>query len=379
MVRVNSAAAMEMRPPDSEGRTTRVMTFDVVRGIAMLLMLVSHSSWWLDDLDYGVAFGWDNMIVPQLSLPDSLPGFLLQLATPAFFLLGGVGLALFSEARRRRGWSERRISRFLVVRGVVLITLDVTVMNVMWNEPYYSTHLSVLTGMGICVCLMAGLRYLSKRALVVVLVVTLVSTQWYYYSLTASGSWPQEESLIRAALLAPSVEDLTWKTQFPALAWLPIVLLGFVSARPLGDGSKLALRLGLGCLAVFAVNLLAGDVGGLYPADPFIFGKHPPDVGYLSLYTGLTLLLIAGMGMQQGWQQTRTAQTVAMLGQTALFFYVIHIRLIEMVSPLIAPLEMTALERSVLIVLVVLPMLLMLCRVYRSLKRQYPESVLQYL
>jgi uncharacterized membrane protein len=361
----------------------RLLALDIARGYAMLLMLISHSSWWLDDLDYGVAYGWDNMIVPNLKLPESIPGLVLQLATPAFFLLSGFSVALFNISRRRRGWGEWRITRFLFIRGIVLIMLDLTVMNLHWNSPHYTRHLSVLTGIGICVCLMAWLRRLDRRMLIGMMVVVLLGTQWYFHNLTVAGEWPREESVLRAVLLTPSVEDLTWKTQFPALPWLPIVLLGFLAASPVIAGTislaKLALRLGLGCLILFAGTMVGGDIGSLYPADLLIFTKHPPDLAYLTLYTGITFLLIALHSKLEALNTLVLIRVVAVLGQTALFFYVIHIRLIELVSPLFAPLPLPPLERSLLIVLVILPVLVVLCVEYRWYKRQHPGSVLQYL
>ncbi len=369
----------------NEKRTAhrRLLALDIVRGYAMLLMLISHSSWWLDDLDYGVAYGWDNMIAPSVSLPDSLPGMVLQLATPTFFLLGGFSIALFAASRRRRGWGEGQITRFLLIRGFLLIALDLTIMNLTLHEPYYAERLSVLTGMGICVCLMAWLRQLDWRVLALLTVVILVGTQAYYLSLTAAGEWPREESILRAVLLAPSVEDITWKTQFPALGWLPVMLLGFItSSRVAEDGvplGKVALWLGLGCLLLFIAIMAAGELGSLYPADPLIFGKHPPDLEYLSLYTGLAFLLIALHSMLEGFAMTIPARVVMVFGQTALFFYLIHIRLLELISPFFAGLPFGPLERSLLIVTAALPLLVWLCVRYRAYKRQHPESVLQYL
>lgn len=374
-------AVVDARAGETTPASNRLLALDIVRGYAMLLMLVSHSSWWLDDLDYGVAYGWDNMIAPQISLPGSLPGFILQLATPAFFLLGGFSIALFAASRRRRGWPEGQITRFLITRGMVLIVLDLTVMNLISSEPYYSTHLSVLTGIGICVGLMAFLRRLEWRALVGVLV--LLATQVYYQALTAAGEWPREASIVRAVLLAPSVEDLTWKTQFPALAWLPVVLLGFVTGTRVATGKaslgKSALALGVGCLGLFAAVMMMGNVGSLYPDDPWVFGKHPPDLAYISLYTGITFLLIALHSRLDAINATLPMKLVIVLGQTALFFYIIHIRLIELVSPVFASLPMHPLERSMLIVMTALPILLVLCLWYRAYKRQHPESLLQYL
>ncbi|MGQ9888914.1 MAG: acyltransferase family protein [Aggregatilineales bacterium] len=361
----------------------RLLALDIVRGYAMLLMLISHSSWWLDDLDYGVAYGWDNMIVPTLVFPQSAMGFVLQLATPAFFLLSGFSVALFAAARRRRGWSEWRISRFFVIRGLLLIALDVTVVNLRLSPPHFGQHLSVLTGVGVCLLLMAWLRRLDWRALAAALAVVLMGTQLYYHSLAAAGDWPRDESLLRAVLLAPSVEDITWKTQFPAPGWLPIVLLGFImGARTATGGAplgRMALRVGLGCLALFALTMAAGDVGSLYPANPLVFSKHPPDLAYITLYTGLTCLLIALHSRPDAPNTAAPFRAVAVLGQTALFFYLVHIRLIELVSPLIARLPLEPLERSLLIVAATLPALLFLCAAYRFYKREHPDSILQYL
>lgn len=360
-----------------------MLALDVVRGFAMLLMLISHSSWWLDDLDYGVAYGWDNMIAPNLRAPESIIGFVLQLATPAFFLLGGFSIALFADSRRRKGWSEWRITRFLFTRGIVLIILDLAVMNLQLNPPYYSEHMSVLTGMGICVCVMAWLRRLDWRGMAVLALIVLLGTQFYYHSLTIAGEWPREESVLRAVLLAPSVEDITWKTQFPALPWLPVVLLGFITAtlvlrKGLSLG-KLSLWLGAGCLALFTANMFIGDLWSLYPDNPLIFGKHPPDFAYLSLYTGLAFLLIALYNRLQHLTMTQPRKVLVILGQSSLFFYIIHVRLIELISPIIAPLQLPALERSLLIVLMVLPIAVLACAVYRLVKRKHPHSVLQYL
>jgi uncharacterized membrane protein len=179
------------------------------------------------------------------------------------------------------------------------------------------------------------------------------------------------------------VEDLSWKTQFPALPWLPIVLLGFVMGSRVAEGGislgKLALGLGVGCLILFAGDMIAGGIGSLYPANPLIFGKHPPDLEYLSLYTGLTCLLIALHSMNEGINTATPLKGVIVLGQTALFFYIVHVQLIELISPVIAPLPLPPLERSLLIVLAVAPVMLVLCMGYRSYKRQHPRSVLQYL
>ena len=130
---------------------------------------------------------------------------------------------------------------------------------------------------------MAWLRRLDRGKLIGLTLLVLLGTQLYYHNLSAAGEWPRQELLVRAVLLTPSVEDLTWKTQFPALPWLPVVALGFLAASRVIEGAvslgKLALRLGLGCLIVFAGAMLASSIGRLYPAQALILTKHPPDPG----------------------------------------------------------------------------------------------------
>ncbi len=362
----------------SESGTKRLRVLDIVRGLAMLLMLLSHTSWWINELEYRVAFGWDNLIVPVLDTPESWVGYVLQLASPAFFLLSGFSMALFAESRRRRGWGEWQITRFFLVRGLVLILLDVVVMNVDFYPPYYHTRLSVLTGIGLCLGMMALLRWLPLRWLVVVMIAVLLGTQTYYFL----NDWPREASLLRGALLAPSLED-TWFVQFPALPWLPVMLLGYISGRRVAHGeidlARYSLRLGALLLALGALVIAFNSFGNLYPDHPLIFGKHPPDLPYLFIYGGLTFWLIALHSRFEILNETPVAWALATLGQSALFFYVIHVRVIELLTPLLADPELPPLTQSFLIAAIVLPIMLLLCLGYRAYKRQHPGSVLQYL
>lgn len=363
--------------------STRLLTLDIVRGYAMLAMLLSHTSWWLADLEYRVAYGWDNMIVPSLGTLESLIGLILQFATPAFFLLSGFSIALFAAGRARQGWTEWQITRFLLIRGLLLIVLDLTVMNLEFEPPYYVERLSVLTGIGICVCLFSVLRLLPLRAIAAIGALVLLAVQLWYYEHTLAGTWPAEASLLRSALLAPSVEDMTWRAQFPALPWLPVVALGFIIGKRVVTGSirleRKAVSLGVSFVVLGMVVTLTGGFGNLYPNHPLIFGKHPPDLAYLLIYIGITFLLIAFHSRFNLSNTPFLLRAVAAMGQTALFFYIVHVRLIYVFSLLIAPLELPSLERSLLIALAALPLLVALCMKYRAYKRAHPDSLLRYL
>lgn len=287
-------------------------------------------------------------------------------------------MALFTASRRRRGWTEWQITRFFLIRGGVLVVLDVLVMNLEFTEPYYIYRFSVLTGIGLCVMALAVLRLLPLRVLIAVMVVVLLGTQTYYYF----SGWPEEASILRAMLLAPSLAD-TWAAQFPALPWLAVVILGFISGAKLAAGEidlgRYSFRLGLGLLLAWLLIFWLNSFGYLYSENRWIFGKHPPDLAYLLLYVGLTFWLIALHSRFHALNHGLIASMFILLGQTALFFYLLHIRFIQLLTPLAQLLDMSPLLRSLLIVAWVLPIMLMLCYAYRAYKRRHPSSLLQYL
>ncbi|MBI5667756.1 MAG: DUF1624 domain-containing protein [Chloroflexi bacterium] len=356
----------------------RILALDILRGYAMLAMLLSHSSWRLPDLDYRVAFGWDNLIVPDLVPPQSVIGFFLQAATPIFFLLAGFSLPMFIESRRKRGWSEGEITRFLVIRGLVLIALEFGFVNLDLAPGTYGQRISVLTAMGLSLIAVAFLRRLNLGALIVLMLALLLSTQIVYYVLG-----PQEPpSMVYAVLLAP-YPTLPWSIEFPVLPWLPVILLGYLSGYAIVQKmiclETYALKIGILLIGLWLVIVANNDIGNLYTARRIIFTKHPPDLAYLFLYLGVAFWLI--------WLHTRfqpistrlVFRAVALLGQSALVFYVLHVKVLDMLSFLFSTLELPPLKVSFLMTLVALPVLYFICWQYLTLRRRYPNGLLQYL
>jgi uncharacterized membrane protein len=192
--------------------TQRWTAIDLVRGLALIAMLITHSAWRIPDFDYRAAYGWDSPIVPDLTLPHVQLGWILQGSSPVFFLLAGFALAFFCQSRHRRGWREWQITRFLLIRGAVLIALDLTVLNLDIEPLAYGYRLSVLTAMGLNIWIIAGLRWLSWRWMAVMAAAVLLVTQGLYF-------WhgiPQGDWLVRAVLLAPGGKE-SWLVLFPAL------------------------------------------------------------------------------------------------------------------------------------------------------------------
>jgi surface polysaccharide O-acyltransferase-like enzyme len=232
--------------------------------------------------------------------------------------------------------------------------------------------------MGLALWAMALLRRLPSRALLALALGLLLFTQTFY----ALAGIPQDDLFLRALLLAPKVTD-AWSVEFPLLAWMPVVLLGFVIGRQIKrpDFSLHRLSASVGMILISAAGLviLLNGFGNLYTERRIILGKHPPDFAYLALYTGIALLLIAFHTRFPTLTAHWLLRWVAALGQAALVFYVLHVKVLEALAWALAPLELPPAGLSLLLVTMTLALLLPVCVVYRHAKRLYPHSPLQYL
>src|SRR5688572_33066549 len=95
----------------------------------MVLMSIDHAS---EELNAGRLFTDSAMFYTSGSpLPPAqfLTRWITHLCAPTFVFLAGCSLAISCAARKKRGDSERTIDRHLVIRGALLIVLDVVWMS----------------------------------------------------------------------------------------------------------------------------------------------------------------------------------------------------------------------------------------------------------
>ncbi len=351
----------------------------MVRGLAMVSMLIVHTNSATPGFGFRTHFGWD---APNFAVADPMSwlGLFFAMATPAFFLLAGFGIALFEAARRRKGWSEWQITRFLVTRGSILIMLDFLVLP--WYIPsfeYFPHRYFVLLTIGLCLLAIAFLRLLDWRVLALLAVGMTLFMQVTYHLTPIPG----DVNYLRAALLYPSPAEPV-KFGFPFYSWLPVMIGGYLITRYLNANrekfARVTFGIGAGLLAAWGILTLINDFGVLYPEHPIIVTKHPPSLAYLSFYLGLTFLLLSAFHYFQFLQDSWAGRRLATLGQTALFFYVMHIYALigakEIVGPFL-PMEGFGLA-AVYVVVALIPLYWLSSR-YRALRKAHPDSVLRYL
>jgi uncharacterized membrane protein len=107
---------------DYSPRNKRLLYLDAMRGMIMVLMALDHASFFVAKTHshefWGTAMPWYDSAMPFLLRAVT------HLCAPGFFLLMGVGMALFIAARTREGWGNWRVARFFLIRGVLLIAFQ---------------------------------------------------------------------------------------------------------------------------------------------------------------------------------------------------------------------------------------------------------------
>src|SRR5262245_23693850 len=118
----------------------RLLPLDMVRGLLMIVMALDHANLFIAHQHSSGEF-WNRPLPHYESAIAFLTRFVTHMAAPGFFFLMGAGMILFAEARRDLGWSEWRIARQFVVRGLALIGLQMLVENPAWQfgEPFQLT------------------------------------------------------------------------------------------------------------------------------------------------------------------------------------------------------------------------------------------------
>ncbi len=309
-------------------RPERLAEIDIVRGIILALMALDHTR----SFFFGLA-------PSPTDLAETTPAlfatrWVTHLCAPGFLLLAGLSAAL--KARELPGPD---LSRYLALRGALLVALELTVVTFGWiPDPTRSlVLLQVIWAIGWSMILMAALIRLS-RPLVLAATAGLVG-------LAAAGSLasgpvlpgPPEIDL----LLLTGGGRIVWGdgdvlfVSYAVLPWTAVMALGValapaLDATPRRRAARL-LAIGLAAIAGFAALRLAGLgdpvpwAGGADARSALAFfnaEKYPPSPAFLLMTLGPVLLLLALFALRP---LGAAARWLATLGRAPLFFYVLHL------------------------------------------------------
>ncbi len=375
----------------------RLASLDAMRGLIMILMAIDHAAYHVAKRHPGEFWG-----VPLPEFPDAaafVTRAVTHLCAPGFFFLMGTGVVFLAASRQRMGWSDGRVTRHLVTRGLLLIVLQQLLENPTWALGYMAAEvepdlygvtipgpegvpflaLAVLFALGVNLML-AGVLFRLPTAVVGAIALGAVLATQILTPGPEQASFPF--SPIARILMIPGI-TVPWMVVYPVVPWLSFTALGVVFGRLLQSRRERAFRIaalaGVLFLIGFVAARVAGGFGNFHPPEDggwiaFLnVTKYPPSLAFFLVTMGVNLLLLGAL--EAGEKRLGPLRPpLLVFGGTALFFYIAHLY-VYLLLGLAFP-RGAGLATMYAVWLVGLLVLYPLCRRYSTFRRSKPiESI----
>lgn len=366
-------------------KSNRLFAPDALRGLIIVFMALDHANYFVAQKHSSGEY-WGGPFPQYSSALPFLTRFVTHLSAPGFFFLMGVGMLLFARSRGKQGWSRRKIVVHFLLRGLLLIALQLLVVNRAWElSPSWAleTYIGVLFALGLTMIAASLFLWVDTRLLLLLAFGLFIGTEML---VPDPASWGQLLPPLERILLTPGGDLQLW-SNYPALPWLELVLFGIVFGRWLHQDAqgayRKALSLGSSFLAAFVLLRALDGFGNIQPnpgttlTDFLNPVKYPPSLTFTLLTMGLNFLILF---LFSRLNQTGKAllKPLQVFGGAPLFFYLTHLFLYAYLGRLVAP-QGTTLARMYPYWFLGLAVLFPLCRGYARFKRsQPPGSILHY-
>ena len=274
-----------------------------------------------------------------------LTRWVTHFCAPVFMFTAGLG-AYFYLSRRSPGEGGSRpgqrtkgqLSRFLVTRGLWLMFLELTVMQVAYNfnpatsNPFFVLVLWVL---GVCMIVLAALIWIPISWLTLISVATIVLHNTLDgVRAQAFGNFAPVWTLLHQVGVFP-VAGRTVILPYPLIPWVAVMALGFCCGplleRAPDERRRLLLRIGAGATIAFfvlrAVNLY-GDPARWAAQSTSVFTmlsflnvtKTPPSLLFLLMTLGPAMLALRMFDRMA----LSGANPLIVFGRVPLLYFVLH-------------------------------------------------------
>ena len=297
----------------------------------MILMALDHTR------DFFSSSGLNPRDVTDPNL--FLTRWITHFCAPVFVFLAGTSAWLYLSRGRR----IREVSRFLLLRGLFLVLLELTLVRLGWTFHLAPDFIlgQVIWVIGWSMVILSALVYLPP-GMVGLVGFTIIASHNLLDSIQASRFGPM--SWLWTILHEPSTLHPFPNTEFLALysiiPWVGVMAAGYGFGQfmqyPHVKRQRLLIAIGLSLIVTFLIlrgSNLYGDPkpwsihDGLVPTMLSFIDceKYPPSLLYLLMTLGPPIALLPLLDNVQGLP----ARVLLTFGRVPLFYYLIHIPLIH--------------------------------------------------
>jgi uncharacterized membrane protein len=347
---------------------------DIFRGLLISHMALDHAS-----LMFNAGRAEEELAAAGPPVFGSLMQFLTRFAgvpvAPGFCFMAGFMVALTSAARENRGVPAAEVTRRLIIRGLVLISVDAVIMGLPRALMGFYSFM-VLSSIGVGVIAAALLRNVATKVLMAAALAVLV-----LHPLLDVSALPLA---LRAVLYEP-IRTGAFRSMYPVIPWIGMILLGLVVGRDTLTRER-PVRWWLALAAVsfgaFLVIRLVGGYGNAYPyasiasLDFWMFAKYPPDLAFLTWSCACIFLSLAVLATIAPRETPQWLRPFEIFGRVPFFFYVVHFYVLGVVQAILR--ARFGLVETYAIWLALLLVMAWPCVWYYRIKRDRPNFVTRY-
>ncbi|HEU4878546.1 MAG TPA: heparan-alpha-glucosaminide N-acetyltransferase domain-containing protein, partial [Gemmatimonadaceae bacterium] len=297
----------------------------------MILMALDHTR------DY-----FTNLRFPPEDLSRATPAlfatrWITHFCAPSFFLLAGVGASLAVSG----GKSVKQISWFLFTRGLWLVLLEMTIMQVAWNFAIgFPLFLIVIWALGWSMVVLSGLVFLPRWAIAIIAIGMIAGHNLLDGITPASlGSLGPLWNFLHV----PGFVFGKALIAYPLIPWCGVMALGYVlgavfrweaaARRGLLVQAGIAMVIGFVILRYF--NLYGNPTPwtpqkstALTVASFLNVLKYPPSLMFLLMTLGPALIALAFFEKVRG----SFARVISVYGRVPMFYFIVHIFVIHILA-----------------------------------------------
>src|SRR6266446_992986 len=324
------SAPLSRSPAAPLAASSRIASIDLIRGAVMVLMAIDHvrvySGLPAGGPTAGIFFTrWVTHFVA--------PGFIFLAGTSAFFY----------------GRKHNDLSRFLFVRGVWLVLLELTVIRVCWTFNLDFAHYllaGVIWVIGWCMILMAALVRLRPRTVGIIGALIIALHNALLPLLVNRVPLGELWKILYVGFFNGPVAGTPLIVLYSIIPWIGVMAAGYwfgtvLTMEPLRR-NRICLRLGLGAIALFLLLRgfnIYGDpqpwsaTGRLPALLSFLnASKYPASLDFLLMTLGPTIALVPLLDRARG----RVVQWLTVFGRVPFFYYLLHIPLIHALALIVS-------------------------------------------
>jgi uncharacterized membrane protein len=324
--------------PTQAGSVTRIESIDLLRGIVIILMTLDH----VRDYFHGDAFLFNPTNLEQTSPAIFATRWITHFCAPVFIFLAGTSAFLVGQ---RKGLEA--LASFLLKRGVWLVFIEFTVMNIAWffNPTFSLLVFQVIGALGVGMILLALVIRLPHRVILASAIIILTGHNLLdNVHVEGDGALAILWSFLHE-YHGFKLGDFTLLLGYSILPWTAVMMLGYAFGKlysaeyPAAKRKRILINSGLGMIVAFFLIRFTNLYGDPVPwkmQDSLAFtimsfmnvAKYPPSLLYVLITLGPALVFLAVI-------ESKTlplSKYILALGRAPMLYYILHVYFIHILA-----------------------------------------------